>query len=148
MSKSRDLLLKTHWLFIPTRWADGATSPTLSDRMGNRPSLSCSEALPTGGLVVFNLRSDGLQPTSDGLPPGGKACGQASVMLHWDDDSPIRRAMTGYVQGRRATPEKPSPPAPSCPQRCIYGICELGSCKCWKGAAQYTVGDYLNTISI
>ncbi|CAK9041041.1 unnamed protein product [Durusdinium trenchii] len=66
---------------------------------------------------------------------GGKACGQASVMLHWDDDSPIRRAMTGYVQGRRATPEKPSPPAPSCPQRCIYGICELGSCKCWKGAS-------------
>ncbi|CAE7947537.1 TNXB [Symbiodinium sp. KB8] len=66
---------------------------------------------------------------------GGKACGQASVMLHWDDDSPIRRAFSGYVQGRRAALPIPADAPTPCPQKCIHGICEQGSCKCWKGAS-------------
>jgi len=58
------------------------------------------------------------------------------MMLHWDDDSPIRRAMTSYVQGRRATAFTVSQNSQTrCPQTCIYGICEAGSCKCWKGAS-------------
>ena len=67
------------------------------------------------------------------LLEGGKACGQASVMLHWDDDSPVRRAMTGYVHGRRAKPAISVNVLASCPQTCVHGICELGTCKCWKG---------------
>ena len=65
---------------------------------------------------------------------GGKACGQASVMLHWDDDSPLRRALTGYVQGRRPRPAPAPAGAATCPQSCVYGVCEQGACKCWKGA--------------
>ncbi|CAJ1378460.1 unnamed protein product [Effrenium voratum] len=67
---------------------------------------------------------------------GGKSCGQASVMLHWDDDGPIRSALSGYVQGRRArAPAAAAAAATPCPQSCVYGICELGYCKCWKGAS-------------
>ena len=47
---------------------------------------------------------------------GGKACGQASVMLHWDDDSPLRKALTGYVQGRRVRTAQDEAPAATCPQ--------------------------------
>lgn len=51
--------------------------------------------------------------------PGGKACGQASVMLHWDDDSPLRRALTGYVQGRRVgAGDAPGAPE-ACPQSAV-----------------------------
>ena len=47
---------------------------------------------------------------------GGKACGQASVMLHWDDDSPLRKALTGYVQGQRVRKAPDAAPAATCPQ--------------------------------
>ena len=43
-------------------------------------------------------------------------------------------AISGYVHGRRATPVISADEPASCPQTCVHGICELGTCKCWKGA--------------
>jgi len=83
-------------------------------------------SMVVGGQMVREARS---------CWSGGKACGQASVMLHWDDDSPIRRALSGYMQGRRAALPIPADAPTPCPQKCIHGICEQGSCKCWKGAS-------------
>eukprot|EP00930_Biecheleria_cincta_P036104 TRINITY_DN24783_c0_g1_i1.p1 TRINITY_DN24783_c0_g1~~TRINITY_DN24783_c0_g1_i1.p1 ORF type:complete len:2581 (+),score=311.66 TRINITY_DN24783_c0_g1_i1:162-7904(+) len=66
---------------------------------------------------------------------GGKACGQASLMTHPDDDGPLRRAFQSYQLGKRATALPAPEPAPLCPQPCVYGICELGTCKCWADAS-------------
>ena len=114
------------WIGDVCRGPDGARSQELLVRIRYVCMQHVEERAHARGKWFAGL-------THSDCDSGGKACGQASVMLHWDDDSPIRRAFSGYVQGRRAALPIPADAPTPCPQKCIHGICEQGSCKCWKG---------------
>ena len=67
---------------------------------------------------------------------GGKSCGQRSLLLHPNDDGPLRTAQVDWMEGRRAEgrSEQDEKLVQPCPQPCIYGACEAGVCKCWDRA--------------
>mmetsp|Transcript_134092 Transcript_134092/g.428462 ORF Transcript_134092/g.428462 Transcript_134092/m.428462 type:complete len:2501 (-) Transcript_134092:185-7687(-) len=68
---------------------------------------------------------------------GGKACGITSIMLHPDDNGPVRRALESYSIGIRgpAVERAGQQTSSVCAQPCIYGVCEGGSCRCWERAS-------------
>lgn len=68
---------------------------------------------------------------------GGKACGIASMMTHPDDDGPVRRATAKLSQGIGAPPlvQPDTAWSGTCAQPCVYGVCELGTCRCWERAS-------------